>query len=54
MAGCLECLATLLRTGSLSERASDDGVFDMMGNLHEWTDNSNGVFRGGYYMDTCT
>ncbi|MEZ4384077.1 MAG: SUMF1/EgtB/PvdO family nonheme iron enzyme [Nannocystaceae bacterium] len=31
---------------------SDDGLFDMMGNLHEWTDDPNGTFRGGFYVDT--
>ena len=24
----------------------------MVGNLHEWTADSEGTFRGGYYMDT--
>jgi len=32
--------------------ASDDGVWDMMGNLHEWTADPAGTFRGGYYVDT--
>ncbi len=31
---------------------SPDGAFDMMGNLHEWTSNPSGVFRGGFYVDT--
>lgn len=42
----------LALTGQYSECASDDGVFDMMGNLHEWTSDSSGIFRGGYYVDT--
>jgi formylglycine-generating enzyme required for sulfatase activity len=29
-----------------------DGAFDMMGNLHEWTADAAGTFRGGYYADT--
>jgi hypothetical protein len=29
-----------------------EGAFDMMGNLHEWTADPNGTFRGGYYVDT--
>ena len=29
-----------------------DGVFDLAGNLHEWTDDPAGTFRGGFYMDT--
>ncbi len=28
------------------------GVYDMVGNLHEWTADPAGTFRGGYYMDT--
>jgi len=24
----------------------------MVGNLHEWTADPNGSFKGGYYMDT--
>lgn len=29
-----------------------EGAFDMMGNVHEWTADPNGTFRGGYYVDT--
>jgi hypothetical protein len=29
-----------------------EGAHDMMGNLHEWTADPNGTFRGGYYVDT--
>ena len=28
------------------------GVYDMVGNLHEWTNDPNGTFQGGYYLDT--
>ena len=28
------------------------GVYDMVGNLHEWVDDPDGTFRGGYYLDT--
>jgi hypothetical protein len=31
---------------------SDDGVHDLMGNLHEWIDDPAGTFRGGFYVDT--
>ena len=31
---------------------TEDGAFDMMGNLHEWTANPTGIFRGGFYVDT--
>ena len=27
-------------------------MLDMMGNLHEWTANPAGTFRGGFYVDT--
>jgi hypothetical protein len=29
-----------------------EGLFDMMGNLHEWTADPAGTFRGGFYVDT--
>jgi sulfatase modifying factor 1 len=31
---------------------SQDGVHDLMGNLHEWIDDPAGTFRGGFYVDT--
>jgi hypothetical protein len=40
---------TLAKTGEFEECTNDYGVFDMVGNLHEWT--SDGAFRGGYYRD---
>ncbi len=43
---------TLSKTGERSGCTNDYGVFDMVGNLHEWTDDGSGTFRGGYYMDT--
>jgi formylglycine-generating enzyme required for sulfatase activity len=27
-------------------------VLDLMGNLHEWTADPAGTFRGGFYVDT--
>lgn len=46
----------LARTGSYRRCVSPDGVFDMVGNLHEWVDegpdgNGHGRFRGGWYGD---
>jgi hypothetical protein len=29
-----------------------NGVFDLMGNLHEWVDDAAGTFRGGFFSDT--
>jgi len=43
---------TLLATGDRAECTNAYGVFDMVGNLHEWVDDESGTFRGGYYMDT--
>lgn len=43
---------TVAKTGSFSRCESEDGVHDMVGNLHEWTANRGGTFRGGYYLDT--
>ena len=43
---------TLARTGSHDGCTNDYGVFDMVGNLHEWTNDPHGTFQGGYYLDT--
>ena len=40
------------RSGVNTGCVSADGVFDLMGNLHEWTADPNGTFRGGFYVDT--
>jgi hypothetical protein len=44
--------ATLAPTGSHDACTNGYGVFDMVGNLHEWTSDPNGTFQGGYYLDT--
>ena len=43
---------TLTRTGERAECTNEYGVFDMVGNLHEWVDDPDGTFQGGYYLDT--
>jgi hypothetical protein len=43
---------TLARTGQRSGCTNDYGVYDMVGNLHEWVDDPDGTFQGGYYLDT--
>jgi formylglycine-generating enzyme len=43
---------TLTHTGERSDCTNDYGVFDMVGNLHEWVDDPDGTFQGGYYLDT--
>jgi formylglycine-generating enzyme len=42
----------LLPTGSKPKCRSSYQTFDMVGNLHEWTADPKGTFRGGYYLDT--
>jgi hypothetical protein len=43
---------TVARTGSHPHCTNGFGVYDMVGNLHEWVDDPDGTFRGGYYLDT--
>jgi hypothetical protein len=43
---------TVARTGEFSGCASESGVYDMVGNLHEWVMSPRPTFRGGYYLDT--
>jgi formylglycine-generating enzyme len=43
---------TLAPTGSFTQCVNDAGIYDMVGNLHEWTSDMNGTFQGGYYLDT--
>ncbi|MBL8601108.1 MAG: SUMF1/EgtB/PvdO family nonheme iron enzyme [Myxococcales bacterium] len=45
---------TLMASGAARRCTNRYGVFDMVGNLHEWVDTvrgGRGVFRGGYYVD---
>lgn len=50
---CLNQLpAGLERTGLRAGCVSAEGPLDMMGNLHEWTADAAGTFRGGFYVDT--
>lgn len=43
---------TLALTGAFEGCSNEFGVYDMVGNLHEWVADADGTFRGGYYMDT--
>jgi formylglycine-generating enzyme len=43
---------TLAKTGAYPGCVNDFGAFDMVGNLHEWTADTNGTFQGGYWLDT--
>lgn len=40
---------TLEKTGSAAACTNELGVFDMVGNLHEWA--ADARFHGGYYLD---
>ncbi|GMV38672.1 MAG: hypothetical protein AMXMBFR64_03880 [Myxococcales bacterium] len=42
----------LAATGAYSACVTAEGAYDMAGNLHEWTDDPAGTFRGGFYVDT--
>jgi hypothetical protein len=41
---------TVEATGSHESCSNAYDVHDMVGNVHEWTDDAS--FRGGYYLDT--
>jgi hypothetical protein len=43
---------TVALTGAHAGCASASGHLDLMGNLHEWTSDPAGTFRGGFYVDT--
>jgi hypothetical protein len=50
---CLNQLPSSLATcGAHPGCVTAEGALDMMGNLHEWTSDPNGTFRGGFYVDT--
>lgn len=50
---CINQVAdSLLPTGAKEKCVTPEGVFDMVGNVHEWTSAVAGTFRGGYYVDT--
>jgi formylglycine-generating enzyme required for sulfatase activity len=43
---------TVAPAGTFKRCRSSWNVYDMVGNLHEWTAAEKGTFRGGYYLDT--
>ncbi len=43
---------TIAKTGAFADCVNDFGVYDMVGNLDEWTGDPNGTFQGGYWLDT--
>jgi hypothetical protein len=42
---------TVAKTGAYGQCVNGYGIHDIVGNLHEWTAEKNGAFRGGYYQD---
>lgn len=42
---------SLAPAGSFSDCATPEGVYDLHGNLHEWVDDPDGTFKGGFYVD---
>ncbi|MBU1899537.1 formylglycine-generating enzyme family protein [Myxococcota bacterium] len=42
----------LAEAGAYAGCLTPEGVYDLVGGLHEWTSNPDGVFRGGFYVDT--
>jgi len=50
---CLDQLpASIDLAGENDGCVTEDGAFDMMGNRHEWVDDADGTFRGGFFDDT--
>ena len=45
---------TLARTGEHTGCTNGYGVYDMVGNLHEWVADPSGTFYGGYYQDVAS
>lgn len=43
---------TVARGGEFKRCRNAYKLYDMVGNLHEWTSSPSGTFRGGYYLDT--
>ena len=43
---------TVKPTGQYADCTNGYGVFDMVGNLHEWVADPKGTFMGGFFMDT--
>lgn len=43
---------TVAKTGEHEGCTNGYGVHDMVGNVHEWIDDREGTFLGGYYLDT--
>jgi sulfatase modifying factor 1 len=47
-----EMAHTIDPSGSHPACTNEYGVYDMVGNLHEWVADPDGTFMGGFFMDT--
>jgi len=47
-----EMSRSVSETGAFPSCTNDYGTYDMVGNLHEWIADENGIFLGGFFMDT--
>ena len=47
-----EMAHTIDPSGSHRDCTNEYGVYDMVGNLHEWVADPDGTFMGGFFMDT--
>jgi sulfatase modifying factor 1 len=45
---------SLARTGEYARCVSEEGLYDLYGNVHEWIAEPDGTFKGGFYADTDT
>ena len=43
------CVSICPNPATCASKWGDDAVFDMVGNLDEWTDDPRGTFVGGFY-----
>ncbi|MFC1643244.1 SUMF1/EgtB/PvdO family nonheme iron enzyme [Myxococcota bacterium] len=48
----LEFDHTITPSGAWPQCTNELGVYDMVGNLHEWIADPDGTFLGGFFMDT--
>jgi formylglycine-generating enzyme required for sulfatase activity len=42
---------TVASGGEFTGCVTPEGVHDLHGNLHEWTADADGIFRGGFFAD---